>query len=47
MTLSIEGSLACHTFYDTEHLFNCGHLRGPMTLKPVAERLAVELSLPN
>ena len=23
-----------------------GHLRGPVTLAPVAERLAVELSLP-
>ena len=33
--LSSEGSLTCH-----------GHLRGPVTLTPVAERLAVELSLP-
>ena len=26
--------------------FNNGHLRGPVTLTPIAERLAVELSLP-
>ena len=27
-------------------VFNCGHLQGPVTLSTVAERLAVELSLP-
>ena len=38
--LCSESSLTCRTHCDT------GHLRGPMTLTPVAERLAVELSLP-
>ena len=42
--LSSEGSLACHTYCGTGHPYN-GHLRGPVTLIPVAERLAVELSL--
>ena len=42
--LSSEGSLACHTYCDTGH-FN-GHLRGHMTLPTIAERLAMELSLP-
>ena len=39
--LSSEGSLKCHrpTLYNYHH-------RGPVTLTPVAERLAVELSLP-
>ena len=39
--LSSEGSLTCHgpTLYS-------GHIRGPVTLTPVAERLAAELSLP-
>ena len=45
--LSSEGSLACHTYYDTGHPFVIyGHLRGPVTLSPIAERLTVELSLP-
>ena len=35
-----EGSLACHTYCDTVH-----HLRGPVTLPPVAVRSIVELSL--
>ena len=30
----------CHTFCN-------GHLREPMTLPPIVERLAVELSLPD
>ena len=41
--LSSEVSLACHTNCDTG-LYN-GHLRGPVTLTTIAERLAVELSL--
>ena len=40
--LSSEDSLTCHIYCDT--LYN-GHLRGPVTLTPVAERLAVELLL--
>ena len=43
--LSSEGSLACHTYCDTGIRFS-GQLRGPVTLAPIAERLAVELSLP-
>ena len=43
--LSSEGSLACHTYWDTWSLYN-GHLRGPVTLTPNTKRLAVELSLP-
>ena len=43
--LSREDSLTCHTYCDTGHPFT-GHLRGPVTLTPIAERLAVELSLP-
>ena len=39
--LSSEGSLACQTYCDAGHLNN-GHLRGPVILTPVAERLAVE-----
>ena len=39
-SLGSEGSFACHTYCDT------GHLQGPVTLTPTAERLAVELSLP-
>ena len=38
--LSSEDSLACHTYC----VYN-GHLRGPVTLTSIAERLAVELSL--
>ena len=44
--LSSEGSLMWYTYCDTEHPFNNGHLRGPMTLTHIAEGLAVELSLP-
>ena len=40
-SLSSEGSLACHG----ASVYN-GHLRGPVTLTPVREHLAVELSLP-
>ena len=44
--LSSEGSLACHTYRDTGLPFiNNGDLQGPETLAPVAECLAVELSL--
>ena len=35
--LSSEASLACHTYCDTGHPLNNGHLRGPMTLSPYAE----------
>ena len=38
--MSSQSSLACHT-----SVYN-GHLRGPVTLTAIAERLAVELSLP-
>ena len=41
--LSSEGSLTCLLRHGPT-LYN-GHLRGPVTLAPVAERLAVELSL--
>lgn len=37
---SSDTSWACHTYYDTE----CRHIRGPVTLTPAAERLAVKLS---
>ena len=36
-----EGSLTCHG----ASVYN-GYLRGPVTLTPIAERIAVELSLP-
>ena len=39
--------LTCHTYCDTGLPFYNGHLRGSVTLTPVAERLAVELSLPD
>ena len=42
LPVSSEGSLACHTCCE---MYN-GHLRGPVILTPIAERLAVELSLP-
>ena len=42
--LSSEGSLACQTYCGAS-IYN-GHLRGPITLTSLAERLAVELSLP-
>ena len=41
--LRSEESLACHTYCDTGHPFIM--VRGPVTLTPIAERLAVELSL--
>ena len=43
-----EGSLAYHTYCDTARasIYHC-HLRGTMTLIPVAELLALELSLPG
>ena len=48
-TLSSEGSLACDTYCDIRiycsSVYN-GHLRGPVTLAPNSECLAVELSLP-
>ena len=34
-----------HLLWHGASVYN-GHLRGPMTLTPIAERLAVELSLP-
>ena len=42
-----EGSLTCHTYCNLHgpSLYN-GHLQRPVALTPVAERLAVELSLP-
>ena len=45
---SCEGSLAYHTYCDTARasIYHC-HLRGTMTLIPVAELLALELSLPG
>ena len=42
--LSSEGSLTCHTHCGLS--FITFYLRGPETLTPTAERLAVELSLP-
>ena len=48
MTIEQLGFLSVpHLLYcDREHLaVNNGHLRGPVTLTPIAERLAVELSL--
>ena len=48
--LSIEVSLACHTYCDKGHLFIMVIMvimvQGHVTLTPVAEHLAVELSLP-
>ena len=44
---SSEGSLACHAYCDTGLLFIMhGNFLGPMTLTSVAERLAVNMSLP-
>ena len=40
--LSSEGSLACHILWHGASV-NDGHLRGPVTLTPIAERLAVEM----
>ena len=34
------------TYWDTGHPVYYGSLRGPGTLTPIAERLAVEMSLP-
>ena len=44
--LSSEGSLTCHTHCDSGPTVYNGHLGGPVTFAPVAERLEVELSLP-
>ena len=44
--LSIEGPLVCHTNCDTEHPLKWSSSI-TMILTPVAERLAVELSLPS
>ena len=44
--LSSEGSLGCHHYCNAWHPFKNGLLRGPVTLTPIARRLAVELSLP-
>ena len=41
---SSKGSLAYHTYCDAS--VYSGHLRGPVTLIPISERLTVELSLP-
>ena len=38
-TLSSEGSLACHTYCDIGAFVYDDHLRGPVILTPVAERL--------
>ena len=44
---SIEGSLLCHLlWHGTSILIYNGHFEGPVTLIPVAERLAVEMILP-
>ena len=42
----IEGYLACNNHNDTASVHN-GNLRRPMTFAPIAEHLAVELSLPT
>ena len=44
--LSCGCSLACYTHGDTALTLQNGHLRGLVTLTIIAERLAVELSLP-
>ena len=41
-----QGSLACLTTVTRESVYS-GHFRLPVTLTPVAERLAVKLSLPD
>ena len=45
--LNSEGSLACHTYcmWHRASFYN-GHLQRPVRLTPIAELLAVELSLP-
>ena len=45
-SLSSECSLACHTYCNAGHPFVISHLQGPVTLTPIAERLAVNLPLP-
>ena len=42
LPVSSEVSLACHMYCETYN----GHLRGPVILTPIAERLAMELLLP-
>ena len=44
--LSSEGSLACHIYCDTQASIYNDHVYGPVTLAPIADYLAVELSLP-
>ena len=44
--LNSERSIACHTNCETGHPFIMVIIWGPVTLTPIAERLAVELSLP-
>ena len=44
--LSSEGSLTCHTYCDTGHPFIMVISDDPWYSQPIAERLAVELSLP-
>ena len=44
MAISHEGSIACRNYCDTV-VYN-GHLRGLVSLTPLAKRLAVELALP-
>ena len=47
LPLRSEGSLECHTYCDTGHPFIMViNLRGLVTLTPVADHLAVELSQP-
>ena len=46
MAIEQSGSLACHTYWDTGHPFiMIIILRGPATLKPIPERLEVEISI--
>ena len=44
--LSSEGSLAYHAYCDKGSSVYNGHLRRPVSLTSIAERLTVELSLP-
>ena len=47
--LPAKSSLACHAYCDkgrAASVYN-GHFRGPVTFTPIAERLAVELSVPG
>ena len=46
-SLSSEDYLSCHTYilWHGASVYN-GHIQGPVTLTPIFERLAAELSLP-